>query len=96
MTQFRGSIAEPEHLLSTLRRGYRYPTTQDSLPGAGQLSRTGLLTRKVSTKGFRVVSLHLFLLSQAFLTQWPSGPGSCRVALGSFPPRAPTDPYVRV
>ena len=71
--QFRGSIAEPEHSLFTLRRGHRCPTTQNSLPGAGQLSRTGLLTRKVSTKGFRSASLHPFLLSQAFLTQWHTG-----------------------
>ena len=36
MTQFRGSIAEPEHSLFTLRREHHYPTTQNSLPGAGQ------------------------------------------------------------
>jgi hypothetical protein len=42
------------------------PTTQDSLPGGGPRPyRDGILTRKVTSKGFR--SLHRFLLSQALL-----------------------------
>ncbi len=40
-------------------------TTQDSLPAAGQALPDGVFTRRVPTKSFRVVSLHLFLLSQA-------------------------------
>ena len=45
-----------------------YPaTTQDSLPAAGQALPDGLSTRKVPTKGFKVASLHLILLSQALL-----------------------------
>jgi hypothetical protein len=38
--------------------------TQDSLPAAGQALPDGLYTRKVPTKGFKVASLHLILLSQ--------------------------------
>ena len=43
------------------------PPTQDSLPAAGQALPDGLSTRKTSTKGFKVVSLHLIPLSQALL-----------------------------
>ena len=43
------------------------PPTQDSLPAAGQALPDGLSTRKVPTKGFKVASLHLILLSQALL-----------------------------
>jgi len=60
---FRGSITRPAHSLSTLRSPGRPGTTQDSLPAAGQLFRTGLVTRRVPMKGFRF----RFLLSQAFL-----------------------------
>ena len=38
---FRGSMARPAHPLSTLRRMDHSTTTQDSLPAAGQLCRTG-------------------------------------------------------
>ncbi len=41
--------------------------TQDSLPAAGQALPDGLYTRKVPTKGFKVASLHLIPLSQAWL-----------------------------
>jgi hypothetical protein len=60
---FRGSITRPAHSLSTLRSPGHPGTTQDSLPAAGQLGRTGLVTRRVPSKGFRF----RFLLSQAFL-----------------------------
>jgi hypothetical protein len=61
---FRGSIAQPVHSLSTLRRTDHSATTQDSLPVAGWLFRVGLVTHWVPMKGFR---LHDFLLSQARL-----------------------------
>ena len=55
--RFRGSLAEPQRWLSTLRRVGRPTTTQDSLPVAGpSLSGRGLLTRRVPAKGFRDVS----------------------------------------
>lgn len=53
---FRGSITRPRHSLSTLRRADRSTATQDSLPAAGPLYRTGLSTRRVPTKGFRAAS----------------------------------------
>ena len=50
--QFRGSIARPSHSLSTLRTADYSNGTQDSLPAAGQLYRTGIapegFLRKVS------------------------------------------------
>ena len=49
---FRGSITRPMHSLSTLRSAGRPNTTQDSLPAAGQLCRTGLNTCRVPTNGF--------------------------------------------
>ena len=52
MKIFRGSIARPRHSLSTLRPPGRPGRTQDSLPAVGQLYGTGLLTRRVPTKGF--------------------------------------------
>jgi hypothetical protein len=55
--------------LSTLRSAGYPVTTQDSLPAAGQALPDGLSTRKVPMKGFKVTSLHLILLSQAFLAQ---------------------------
>ena len=42
-------------------------TTQDSLPVAGQALPDGLSTRRVPSKGFKAVSLHLIPLSQAWL-----------------------------
>ena len=50
---FRRSIAWLSDSLSTLRRGRCLPTTQDSLPGAGQALLDGLFTRKVPMKGFK-------------------------------------------
>jgi hypothetical protein len=41
--------------------------TQDSLPAAGQALPDGTFAREVPTKGFKVVLLHLILLSQALL-----------------------------
>ncbi len=66
--QFRGSIARPSHSLSTLRTADYSNGTQDSLPAAGQLYRTGIapagFLRKVSeTRHF------FFLLSHAFVAQ---------------------------
>ena len=53
---FRGSsIAWPEHWLSTLRGPDYSGTTPDSLPVVGHLYRTGLITRRVPSKGFSVV-----------------------------------------
>ena len=40
--QFRGSLARPSHSLSTLRSVNYLSGTQDSLPAAGQLYRTGI------------------------------------------------------
>ena len=54
-------------------RGASYPNpTQDSLPAVGQTLLDGLSTRRVPTKGFKVASLHLILLSQALLGAIPS------------------------
>jgi len=50
---FRGSITRPWHSLSTLRRVDHSTTTQDSLPAAGQLCRTGLATRRVPFQRFQ-------------------------------------------
>ena len=62
---FRRSIAWLSDWLSTLRSADYSNPTQDSLPAAGQALPDGLPTRKIPLKGFKVVSLHLFLLSQA-------------------------------
>ena len=66
--------ARPQHSLSTPRRqGHPWPT-QDSLPAAGQLYRTGLVTRRIPSKGFWYASLHIILPSQvlrdAKLVSW--------------------------
>ncbi len=66
---FRSSIAWLSDSLSTLRgAGYPYPT-QDSLPAVGQTLLDGISTRRVVTKGFKAVSLHLILPSQTYLAQ---------------------------
>ena len=62
---FRRSIAWLSNSLSTLRSADYSNPTQDSLPAAGQALPDGLLTRKIPLKGFRFVSLHLILPSQA-------------------------------
>ena len=59
---FRRSIAWLSDSLSTLRRGRCLPTTQDSLPVAGQALLDGLSTRKVPMKGFKVESYISFPL----------------------------------
>jgi hypothetical protein len=51
--------------LNTLRSADYSSPTQDLLPAAGQALPDGLRTRKIPMKGFKVASLHLFLLSQA-------------------------------
>jgi hypothetical protein len=63
------SFEAPSHGLGTrcvrFVRSIARPSTQHSLPAAGQRCRAGLVTRRVPMKGFRVVSLHRFPLSQA-------------------------------
>ena len=67
---FRGSIARPWHSLSTLRSAGSLPRRRKTrFRLLARLYRTGLVTRRVPTKGFRVAFLHLFLLSQACLAQ---------------------------
>ena len=66
---FRSSIAWLSDSLSTLRSADYSNPTQDSLPVAGQALLDGIHTRKVPMKGFKVVKLHLILLSQACLAQ---------------------------
>ena len=66
---FRRSIAWLSDWLSTLRRA-GYPTaTQDSLPAAGQALPDGLSTRRVPTKGFRVVPYISFSFPKLGLAQ---------------------------
>ena len=56
---FRGSITQLQHWLSTLRSAGRPATTQDSLPVAGQALPDGLHTRRVPVKGFKLTSCSL-------------------------------------
>ena len=66
---FRSSIAWLSVSLSTLRSaGYPY-TTQDSLPVAGQALLHGISTRKVPTKGFKVVVYISFPFPKLCLAQ---------------------------
>ena len=68
---FRRSIAWLSDSLSTLRSaGYPY-TTQDSLPVAGQALLDGISTRKVPTKGFKVVIYISFPFPKLCLAQRP-------------------------
>jgi hypothetical protein len=62
---FRGSITRPAHSLCTLRRGSCPTTTQHSVPAADMLSRAGLLTSWILTKGFKSYYCISLLLSQA-------------------------------
>ncbi len=64
---FRRSIAWLPDSLSTPRRGRYLPTTQDSLPVAGQALLNGLSTRKVPMKGFKAASLHSYPPFPSFL-----------------------------
>ena len=66
---FRGSIARLGHSLSTLRRASHLAATQDSFSGAGQALPDGIGYPQGSDERFPSCFLHLFLLSQAFLTQ---------------------------
>ena len=63
---FRGSIARPLHWLSTLRRGSYPPTTQDSLPAAGQALPDGIGYPQGSNERFQVCGYPPF---QSFLAQ---------------------------
>ena len=86
----RGPLTQARKRLTTLRisrlnrtasalavyasqAGYPWPT-QDSLPAAGELYRTGLVTRRIPSKGFWYASLHIILPSQvlrdAKLASW--------------------------
>ena len=71
---FRRSIAWLSDSLSTLRRGRYLPTTQDSLPVAGQALLDGLSTRMVPLKGFRVVSYISSSSPKLCLAQWGQPP----------------------
>jgi hypothetical protein len=53
---FRRSIAWLSDWLSTLRSAGHPRPTQDSLPAVGQTLLDGLFTRRVPTKGFRVLT----------------------------------------
>ncbi len=65
-TDFRGSITQPQHSLSTLRRMDHSTTTQDSLPVAGQTLPDGLGYPQGSNERFPCcLRLHHFLLPQA-------------------------------
>src|SRR5260370_22389544 len=66
---FRGSIARLGHSLSTLRRASHLAATQDSFSGAGQALPDGIGYPQGSHERFPSCFLHLFPLSQAFLTQ---------------------------
>ena len=66
---FRGSIARLGHSLSTLRRASHLAATQDSFSGAGQALPDGIGYPQGSDERFPSCFLHLFPLSQAFLTQ---------------------------
>ena len=70
---FRGSITRLRHWLSTLRSGDYSPTTQDSLPGAGQALPGGIGYPQGSAERFQSQSGHLIPLSQAFVAQGSFG-----------------------
>ena len=66
---FRRSIAWLSDSLSTLRRVRYLPTTQDSLPVAGQALPDGLSTRKVPMKGFKAATYISFPFPKLCLAQ---------------------------
>ena len=66
---FRRSIAWLSDSLCTLRDANYSNTTQHSLPVAGQALLDGLLTRKVSMKGFKVVNYISFPFPKLCLAQ---------------------------
>ena len=53
---FRGSIAGPRHSLSTLRSDHRWPPRKTRFRLLAKLSRMGLVTHRIPTKGFRAAS----------------------------------------
>ena len=82
---FRGSITRPVHSLSTLRRVDCSTSTQDSLPAADSALPGGLHDLSCPAGFLYKVSVHLFLLVQAFVAQLASvsGDGVNKV---TFPP----------
>jgi hypothetical protein len=91
---FRGSIARLEHSLSTLRRASHLAATQDSFSGAGQALPDGIGYPQGSDERFPSCFLHLFLLSQAFLTQCHFATVSGGPWAGPFGPRKHAPPSV--
>lgn len=69
--QSRGSIARPQHWLSTLRRECRHPPRKTRFRPPDQAYRVGLVTHRAAAKGFCVDVLHHFLLSRASLAAMP-------------------------
>jgi hypothetical protein len=70
--QSRGSIARPEHWLSTLRRDRYQPRRKTRFRLLARLYRVGLATHRAATKGFRDAVLHRFPLSRASLVAMPA------------------------
>ncbi len=70
--QSRGSIARPEHWLSTLRGGDYSPPRKTRFRLSARLYRVGLATHRAATKGFRDARLHRFPLSRASLVAMPA------------------------
>lgn len=68
-TEFRGSITQLQHSLSTPRSMDLSMTTQDSLPAVGHSLPDGLDYPQGSNERFPSLRLHLFLLPQACVTQ---------------------------
>jgi hypothetical protein len=94
LAKFRGSVAGPWHSLFTLRRLRYHRTTQNSLPGAGQALPHGLAYPQGLNERFPSCFLHLFPLSQAFLTQlafWQEVQ-ACKGDFLTRPAKARTDP----
>ena len=94
---FRGSIARRLTWLSTLRRGGRPPTTQDSLPAAGPALPDGIITRRIPYERFLAQGCPPFLGYMAqgqteFLVSTVPG----RVAPRDCSPGAPADPDLRI
>ena len=76
---FRGSITRLRHLLSTLRPVGLPTGRKTRFRSLAKLSRTGLVTRRVPTKGF---SMYPYIASSFPKLSWrkgtPLGPGSTR------------------
>ena len=72
VSQSRGSVARPQHSLSTLRPVHHWPRRKTRFRLPARLYRVGLVTHRVPMKGFMVQSSTSVLLSQAFLAQCQS------------------------